>query len=190
VRLVSSCFNLDSYSLYTRAGFVPFATFQDMYLQVPESGLAHEPPVGISVREATMDDVNMMAALERETSGITRINDYRYFIDNDDGLWHVSVIDGADGLSGFLVSCGAAALNMLGPGVARTEDEAAGLLHAELNRHCGRTPVFLVPVGCGKLVQRLYAWGARNCEMHVAQSHGPAQPPAGIVMPTFLPESG
>ncbi len=191
VRLVSSCFNLDSYSLYTRAGFVPFCTFQDMYLKVPESGLDVEPPAGISVREATLDDVEAMAAIEKEVSGITRVNDYRYFIQNEDGLWHVSVVESPrGGVDGFLVSCGAEACNMLGPGVARTEDQAAALIHAELNQHRGRSPVFLVPVTCKNLVQRLYSWGARNCELHVAQVYGEAQPPRGVVMPTFLPESG
>jgi len=123
-------------------------------------------------------------------SGISRRNDYEYFLRDMDGFWHMSVVQSADGIDGFLVSCGSQAFNMLGPGVARTEDQAAALIYTELNRHRGRAPVFLVPVGCGDLVGQLYAWGARNCEMHVAQAHGPAQPPAGIVMPTFLPETG
>ncbi|HID21650.1 MAG TPA: hypothetical protein EYP14_04530 [Planctomycetaceae bacterium] len=132
-----------------------------------------------------------MAAIEKEVSGITRVNDYRYFIRNEEGFWHVSVVDAADGgLEGFLVSCGSQACNMLGPGVARTEDQAAALMHAELNRHRGRMPVFLVPVMCKHLVQRLYSWGARNCEMHLAQVYGEAQLPRGVVMPTFLPETG
>jgi len=190
VRLVSSCLNLDSYSLYTRGGFVPFCTFQDMYLDVPESGLAGDPPAGQTVRKATLDDVAAIAAIEEEISGITRTEDYRYFIENEDGIWHVSVAESSDGLAGYLVSCGADALNMLGPGVARTEEQAAALIHAELNCHRGRSPVFLVPVTCGGLVQRLYAWGARNCEMHVAQSNGKARPPRGVTMPTFLPETG
>ena len=190
VRLVSSCFNLDSYSLYTRAGFVPFNTFQDMYLEIPESGLPHEAPGDIEVRDATTDDIEVMAAIEMEVSGITRTNDYRYFIENPDGLWHVSVIESAVGLAGFLVSCGADACNMLGPGVSRTENQAAALIYAELNRYGGRTPVFLVPVSCGNLVRHLYQWGARNCEMHVAQVYGNAQTPRGIVLPTFLPETG
>ena len=79
---------------------------------------------------------------------------------------------------------------MLGPGAARTEDQAAALIHAELDYHRGRTPVFLVPVQCGDLVQRLYSWGARNCEMHVAQAFGNVRPLEGVVMPTFLPETG
>jgi hypothetical protein len=161
-----------------------------MYLQVPETGLPHEAPAGVVVREATPNDVDAMAALENEVSGITRVNDYRYFISNPDGLWHVSAVESQDGLDGFLVSCNAAACNMIGPGVARTEDQAAALLYAELDRHRGRLPLFLVPVTCGGLVKQLYDWGARNCEMHVAQVHGQAQSPQGVVLPTFLPESG
>ena len=190
VRLVSSCFNLDSYSLYTRAGFVPFCTFQDMIVPVPPAGLAHDPPPGITVREGTLEDVDAMVSLETQIAGISRAGDYRYFLENDDGLWHVSVIESADGLDGFMVSCSADALNMLGPGVARSEQQAAALVYAELDRQRGRTPVLLAPVACGDLVRQLYGWGARNCEMHVAQSHGPAHAPRGVVMPTFLPESG
>ena len=190
VRLVSSCFNLDSYSLYTRAGFVPFNTFQDMYLEVPADGLAQPAPEGAAVRDATIDDVDAMAAIEKEVAGITRVEDYRYFINNDDGLWNVSVTGSADGLDGFLVSCAAEASNILGPGVARTDSQAAALLHAELRRYPGRTPLFLAPVACGELVKTLYSWGARNCEMHVAQVHGQAQAPAGVILPTFLPETG
>ncbi len=190
VRLVSSCLNLDSYSLYTRAGFVPFCTFQDMILEVPEGGIAQPPPNDLVVRPGTMDDVDGMAAIEEEVAGISRRNDYEYFLRNAEGFWHVSVVESTGKLSGFLVSCGSVAFNMLGPGVSRNDDQAAALIYAELNQQAGRTPVFLVPVAAGHLVKQLYAWGARNCEMHVAQSHGPAQPPAGVIMPTFLPESG
>ena len=192
VRLVSSCLNLDSYSLYTRAGFVPFCTFQDMFVNVPETGLSQSPPNALAVREATLEDVEKMAALESEVSGISRTKDYRYFIGNEDGLWRVAVIDSAsgNGVDGYLVSCGSSSFNMLGPGVLRGQEQGAALIYHHLNHYPGRSPVLLVPITCGDLVQQLYVWGARNCEMHVAQSHGPAQSPTGIVMPTFLPETG
>ena len=190
VRLVSSCFNLDSYSLYTRSGFVPFATFQDMFIEVPENGLGHPPPNDTSVRPASLTDVDAMDELERQIAGISRVDDYKYFIRNDDDLWRVSITESSDGITGFLTSCGSNALNMIGPGVAQTQAQAAALFYDQLNQHCGRCPVLLVPVSCGLLVKQLYAWGARNCEMHVAQSHGPAQVPAGVIMPTFLPETG
>ena len=39
LRLVSSAMNLDSFSLYNRAGLVPRAVYQDMIVSVPEGGL-------------------------------------------------------------------------------------------------------------------------------------------------------
>lgn len=193
VRLVSSAMNLDSFSLYTRAGFVPRQAFQDLILTVPDEGLApHDWPATDTLRPATLADVPAMAALERELVGIEREKDYRHFLENRDGLWGVSVLEAADGsgLDGFLVSVGHPASNMLGPGVARTEEGAAALILAELNRRRGRTVVFLAPVDGAQLVARLYALGAKNCELHFAQIRGAWTPPQGVVLPTFLPETG
>src|SRR2546425_221976 len=39
LRLTQSAFNLDSFSLYNRAGFVPRCGYQDMFIQVPAGGL-------------------------------------------------------------------------------------------------------------------------------------------------------
>ena len=78
---------------------------------------------------------------------------------------------------------------MLGPGVARREEQAAALILRELNQYRGRQPLFLVPADCGHLVRLLYGWGARNCELHVSQVRGESVPARGVIMPTFLPES-
>ena len=161
-----------------------------MFVDVPGSGLPDGPPNSLRVRDATQDDVGELAALEMQVSGISRKNDYIYLIANEDALWHVSVVESTSGIDGYLASCSSAAFNMLGPGVTRTEEQAVALIYDQLNRHRGRTPVLLAPVTAGLLVKQLYDWGARNCEMHVAQSFGPAQQPTGVVMPTFLPESG
>jgi GNAT superfamily N-acetyltransferase len=192
LRLVSSAMNLDSFSLYSRAGFVPRTSFQDMFVPVLASGLNLPAlPESTHVRPARPGDAPAMAALERELIGIEREKDYRYFLENRDGIWAASVLEGANGaLDGFLVSVAHRASNMLGPGVARTEDAAAALIAAELDKHRGRSPVFLVPVEAAGLVRRLYSWGAKNCEIHFAQVRGAWTPPRGIVMPTFLPETG
>jgi hypothetical protein len=191
VRLVSSAINLDSYSLYNRAGFVPRLVYQDMIMKVPDHGFATPVPGRDRIRAATPADVPAMAALELEVSGIRRENDLRYFVDNPDGLWHVSVLDsGRGGLEGFLVSIAHAASNMLGPGIARTEEQAAALIAAELDHNRGRQPVWLVPAHCQQLVQTMYAWGAVNCELHFAQARGVWTAPQGIALPTFMPESG
>lgn len=191
LRLVSSAMNLDSFSLYTRAGFVSLLTYQDLLLPVPAEGLQADLPGSERVRRAVAGDVDAMAAVELEISGISRVKDYRHFVENPDGLWHISVIDdGRGGLDGFLASIDHPLFNTLGPGVARTEEQAAALLLAVLNEYRGRRPLFMVPVHCGELVQLLYGWGGRNCELHVAQVRGEAQPFRGVSFGTFMPETG
>ena len=191
VRLVSSAMNLDSYSLYTRAGFVPHDVFQDMFLQVPESGLDQDVADASRVRAATPADVTAIADLEMDISHIRREKDYRYFVENAAGFWHTLVHESTSGaIDGFLVSLGSSCLNMLGPGVARTEDVGITLLHAGLHHNRGRCPVFLVPVKARRIVAAAYGWGARNCELHFCQVRGDFTPLDGVIFPTFLPESG
>ena len=190
LRLVSSAMNLDSFSLYTRAGFVPQAAYQDMLLAVPPDGF----PTGWAdvqeVREAVPADVPDMVALEMAVAGISRAKDFQYFLENRDGFWHTSVLRNARGeLEGFLTSCGHRGCNMIGPGAALTPAAMLPLLAAELDRQRGRTPVLLVPMQCAELVQTMYRWGARNCETHFSQVRGPAAAVQGVHIPTFLPES-
>ena len=189
VRLVSSCMNMDSYSLYTRAGFSPRQLYQDMYL--PGGQELPEPPFASKrVREATIDDVGSMVALEEELSGIRREKDFQFFLRNEQGVWKVLVLEGlGEGIDGFLCSIDHPGSNMLGPGVMRTDADALALIHAQLTGMPGRQPVFLVPAHAEELVASLYQWGARNCEMHVAQVRGKAQEFRGITMPTFMPET-
>ncbi len=191
MRLVSSTLNLDSYSLYNRAGFVPRLIYHDLTIQVPETGIDRRLPETCRVRRATRDDLAAMAELEWSVSRIRREDDLRHFVENTAGWWHASVIEGGSGdLDGFLVSLAHPVINMLGPGVVRDERNAAALILAELNHHRGRAPVWLVPAHCTQLVQTMYAWGAVNCELHFAQSRGDWVQPDGIVMPTFMPETG
>ena len=186
VRLVSSAMNLGSFSLYTRAGFTPRAVFQDILFKVPSEGLGETP----GVRDATAKDVDAMVALEQEVSGIRRKKDFRYFIENARGIWHISVLENARrGLDGFLCSVNHPASSMLGPGVMQTDTAAIQLIRSELNHHKGRSPVFLIPADRGELVRQVYDLGGRNCEIHLAQCRGTYRPAQGVVMPTFMPET-
>lgn len=190
LRLVSSAMNLDSFSLYSKAGFVPQILFQDMIVRVPEEGLDKKVNHLDAVREATIEDVHPMVELEKELTGLDRTKDFTYFIDNVAGFWHTSVFETPAGkLDGFMVSSAHPGCNMIGPGTIRSVDVAIALIYTELDRHRGRSPVMLVPVQYPDLVQTLYAWGAKNCEMHIAQCRGEFPKVQGIFMPTFLPET-
>jgi len=191
VRLVSSAHNLDSFSLYTKKGFVPFLSFQDLFLEVPQDGLNIDFPENDGIREAQPGDVADMAELERELVGIERAKDFSHFIENTDGIWKTVTYRDDDGsLLGFLSSVNHPGSRMIGPGVARSEEITVALLAAQLDFFRGQCPVFLLPVDAAHAVKTAYSWGARNCEIHFAQSLGEPQSTKGVIMPTFMPETG
>src|SRR4051812_6015330 len=91
-RLVSSAMNLDSFSLYSRAGFVPTASYVDVQMRVDASGCNVPPNAAIGrVRPATADDVPAIIALEDRVAHVRREKDWRHFIENRAGIWHTVV---------------------------------------------------------------------------------------------------
>lgn len=192
LRLVSSAMNLDSFSLYNRAGFVPTTVFQDMTVAVPDDGFEVAAPAGTTVRKATLDDVSGIVALERELCSIDREKDWRFFVENKGGIWGVSVaVDDATGaICGVAASVDDPGSAMVGPGVSRTEAVAAALIRAELYRfRGGRSPVFLIPTSAKELRREMFDLGAKNTEIHFAQTRGEILPTTGVVLPSFMPES-
>ena len=189
LRLVSSAMNLDSFSLYTRLGFVPQMMLQAVTLDVPADGL---PGASTRLRVATMEDVSAIADLELMLNGVRKEQDYRFFIENKTGGWRLAVIERPDGkLAGFLAASVHSSGPQLGQGVAEDEATMMELVHAMLDAHFrGRHVVWLLPMGCTGLVRQAYAWGARNRETHLFSVLGEAPPIRGITIPTFLPESG
>jgi len=190
-RLVSSLLNLDSFSLYTRLGFVPGIIFQDLLITVPESGMTAAAPAGIErVREAVLADAPRIADFEHSQQGIRREKDIAFFIRNEVGAWRVLVSEAADGtVNGFLGMSTHPSFMIIGPGVVADEETAIAMLWKALDGLRGKTLVFLVPCAATTLVRAAYAWGARNVELHVAQSTAPAANAKGIVFPTFMPET-
>lgn len=192
VRLISSAANIDSYALYNRAGFVPILTYQQMYMDVPEAGLDITHEHEAFVRDATLDDVPQMAALERELAGVDRTQDYEYLIRNEDGVWHMSVYESPKGeIEGFLCSIDHPLGNwMLGPGAARDDNPAAALILTELKQTPGRRVLFLYPNNHTSLTAQAYSWGAKVMEIQMQQVLGLAKPMEGLNFPAFVPETG
>jgi GNAT superfamily N-acetyltransferase len=191
VRLVSSAMNIDSFSLYNRAGFVPRDVFQVMTMGVPESGIGGDAGGPNGVRVAGASDVTAMVALERRVSGIEREKDLRYFIENRRGIWRTLIAEDARGeIRGFLVSIRHPGSTMIGPGVMLDDEAAMALVHAQLNHLKGASPACLVPTSHPKLAAKLYASGMRNSELALFQSRGTAALFDGVMIPSFMPETG
>ena len=191
VRLVSSVMNLDSFSLYTRLGFVPGSLFQDIEIFIPDTGLIHPPPAGVDkIRRASNTEAGRLADLEFKLQHIRREKDYAFFLNNLSGDWQVWVYENeAAELCGFMVCNQNSDWNMIGPGTALDAQVAEALVWKSLDHRRGKTTVILVPCSATSLVSALYAWGGRNIELHVAQSTEPFDSTSGVTFPTFLPES-
>jgi len=191
-RLVSSLLNLDSFSLYTRLGFVPGPIYQDLLISVPENGLSAAAPAGLeALREAQAQDIAAIADFEQTHQGIRRDKDFAFFLRNEVGSWRM-LLSQPQGqpINGFLALSTHPSFTMIGPGLAADEATAIALLWQALDNLRGRSLVFLAPCKASRLVQTAYAWGARNVELHVAQATAPIGIESkGIVFPTFMPES-
>ena len=88
-----------------------------------------------------------------------------------------------------MISSAHPAMNMLGPAVARSEADAAALVGSRDTPHRGRMPVALIPMEKEQLVRQMYAWGARNCEMHFCQVSRPFSALYRREHAQFLPET-
>lgn len=191
VRLVSSALNLDSFSLYTRAGFIPRYVYQDMLIQVPHKGLTLPLLEPMNIRSAHASDIPGMVKLEYEINGMQRESDFQFLTESKDGLWHVSVLEGEEGsIDGFMASCEHPDIHMLGPGIARNQEQFLSLILTELNAYRGHTVLQLAPAHCDKIVQSLYTLGGRNIEMHLLQVRGAYTPFTGLYTPTYMFETG
>lgn len=189
LRLVSSAGNLDSFSLYSRHGFKPYAVYQDMTIAVPEGGLPL-PPNSVTTRQAIPDDAPAIARLELDLIETSREKDWLYFIEQQDGPWKVNVtIDDKGRVTGAIASIDHPGTHMIGPAVAPDVPTLLTLLVTQLNHHPGKAPLFLAPSDQPVLLAALYRTGARNHEIHLAQSLGPPPKISGLTMPTFLPET-
>ncbi len=160
-------------------------------MEIAESGFPYQVPEEDRVRPATEADVEAMKALELEVAGICREKDYRHGIQNPEGIWESLIFEGAGGnVDGFMFSCKHPALNMLGPCVTRTEGQAAALIARAANRYRDSHVLAAVPAHCADLVQQMYQWQARNCELLFCQVRGRFQPFQGVSMPTIMLETG
>ena len=191
-RLVSSAINMDSFSLYNRAGFIPRVTYHDMVINVPSEGLDDISVKGEeNIREAKISDIEKMGDLEMEVSSIRREIDYRYAIENPRGALHAYIYENDhNAIEGFMISVKHPALNMLGPCVARTEEVAIALIKKEIDRFKGTWVLFSVPMEKRKIVEQMYSWKAINVETHLKEVWGEFTEFNGISMPSFLPETG
>ena len=190
LRLLSSASNMDSYSLYHRAGFTTRTVFQDIHFCVTAHLLdSPSSPSTMGIRLATLDDVSAITDLEKRLTGIVRPQDWSYLIGH--GIpFQVLLIEGPGAiLMGVLNATNHPANCTLGPAVAVSEAAMSSLLFASLPFVMDRTVLVLAAPTAQYLCNLLYQWGGRNTDIHLLQVRGEYTEPLGVQLMSFLPES-
>lgn len=190
LNLISSAMNLDSFSLYNKAGFVPTEVYQDMIIPVPEEGFSFEDKSFQSIRPARFADIPEMVELQKEIHGQDRGKDLQYIIANSPGVWNCHVFEADGKICGFLCSVNHPSSRIIGPGAMRDEMTSLHLIKSHLNYYKGSTPLIIAPCAQNNLIQELLKMGAKNVELHFSQTLGGStdQVANGIIIPTFMPE--
>ena len=190
LRLVSSLLNLDSFSLYSRCGFRPVTIYQDVHLSVPTQGLACPDVPSIRISTAGVEHAPEIAEAEQELCGISRPRDHHALLAQTALPWEVLVArNSSNSLLGAITFTRHPDWSMPGPGFAQDEAVLSALLYQALNQLRGRDIVALIPSDARNLLASLYAAGGRNIELHALQVRGDWKPPAGLSLPSFLPET-
>ena len=190
LNLISSAMNLDSFSLYNKAGFIPKTFFQDMIIPVPEEGLNFSGKELSDCRKATFADIPAMVEVEKEIHGQDHGKDLQYIINDSTGVWNCYVFEKDNQIQGFLCSVNHASSKIIGLGAMKEHRSAAALIKSQLNHFKGENPLVIIPSKERELVQELLKLKARNVELHVSQTNSPdsAVPIKGLILPTFMPE--
>jgi GNAT superfamily N-acetyltransferase len=191
LRLISSAMNLDSFSLYNKAGFQVRSFYQDMIVNVPGQGIQLDPVFDQYIRQANIDDIPDIVELEMRIHGLNKQKDYHYYLDDKSGIWELLVYDDGD-IRGALVSIKHPASNIVGHGIMNDADIAAALIYRSLNRFTLMTPLIIIPANNKILSGKMYEIKARNCETHILQVYNSEsiEKENGIVIPSFMPENG
>ncbi|MCM8542351.1 MAG: GNAT family N-acetyltransferase [Lentisphaeraceae bacterium] len=190
LNLISSAQNIDSFSLYNKAGFVPLDVYLDMILPVPNSGFEFSEEQLSGIRPATFKDIPAMVLLEKEIHGQDHGKDLQYIINGSSVHWNCHVLEKDGNIQGFLCSVNHSSSKIIGLGAIYDSSDTLRLIKSHLNYFKGHSPLLLIPAREKLLVQELLKMKARNIELHITQvlSDTQATPVNGLTIPTFLPE--
>lgn len=182
VRLIQDAFNNVSFSLYSKLGFVP----RDIVARfVADAPVPTPPSDSLAVREMIAVDLDSVAALDEQRTGMRRHPDFALLL----SLGSQSVCERNGRLTGFLCRVPAADECMLGPGAAETLDDLWALV-CEAVRLSGPARVRMwVTASQHELLRRVFESGFAISSLSTYMVKGEWQPPPGPHFMAMFPEA-
>jgi GNAT superfamily N-acetyltransferase len=181
-RLVQTAFNKESFSLYSRTGFVAVETMLRL----------DRPPVAVtpeedepSVRPASAEELPAVADLDRRLLGVERERDLATFF----GMGNVYVYDHDGATRGYLATLPTPGPVFLGPAVAHTERQLTALVRSAL-RAVGSLPVTLhLPTRFASAIDECYRLGFRLFALETFMVRGEWRTASAFYLRSMFPET-
>lgn len=181
-RLVQAAFNKESFSLYSRTGFVAVETM--LRLERPPAPVTPEGDEP-HVRQVTVEEAPAVAGLDRRLLGVERERDLPTFF----GMGSVYVYDGGAGAQGYLATIPTPGAIFLGPAVAQSEGQLGALLRAAL-RDAGSSPAGLhLPARFASAIDDCYRLGFRLFCLETFMVRGEWRMDQAFYLRSIFPES-
>jgi GNAT superfamily N-acetyltransferase len=182
LRLVQDAFNVASFSLYSKLGFVSYGTVLSLAgqdLQAPARTR------GITIREMTAGDTTKVATLDAKLTGITRPRDMHYFLSQSPQL--VGLVEGK--LAGYLCLLRTDRGTFLGPAAATEPAILRALVTHALESEQGKMLRMRLPSRHTEIFRDLMKLGFRLETMQTYMVRGPWKPPKGVDLLALFPEA-
>lgn len=180
-RLVQAAFNKESYSLYSRTGYVAVEPL--LRLERPPAPPPEEDDP--QVRRATADELQAVAGLDRRLMGVERERELATIF----GMGSVHVYDDGAGMQGYVATMPTPGPIFFGPAVAQREDQLIALLRAAL-RAIGSRPVTLhLPTRFAATIDECYRLGFRLFGLEMFMVRGDWHMDNAVYLRATFPET-
>ena len=181
LRLVQDSFNVVSFPLYAKLGFVVRGAAASLVgHEVHAAGTE-----GVEIREWTAQDVDTLAALDAQLTGIERVQDLRYFLNQPPQL--IGFVAGKP--AGYLCCLRTGAGTFLGPAAATEQSVLRELILRAAELEQGKALRMRFPTRHAELLQELLALGFQVESLQTYMVRGPWEVPPGVDLLALFPEA-
>lgn len=181
LRLVQDSFNVVSFPLYTKLGFVVRGTAASLVGHEVHATRAES----VEIRECTAQDIGTLAALDTELTGIERGQDFHYFLNQPPQL--IGFVAGKP--AGYLCCLRTGAGTFLGPAAATEQSVLRALILRAAELEQGKALRMRFPTRHAELLQELLALGFQVESLQTYMVRGPWEVPPGVDLLALFPEA-
>jgi hypothetical protein len=181
-RLSQAAFNKESFSLYSKTGFV--AAEQCLRLERPPAPVTPEEDEP-HVRVVTAENASLVAGLDRRLTGAERERELAALF----SMGRVYVHGGDTDIQGYLATMPTPGPTLLGPAVAHSEAHLGALIRAALRDIGPRASSVHLPARFAPTIDECYRLGFRLFCLETLMVRGEWRTPDALYLHSMFPET-